>query len=67
MNFAGFAQPEPSLSSDICDFDKTQPGPWEWDIKRLAASLTRAEQHLDMAAPDADVVVFAAVKAIRET
>lgn len=62
MNFGGFATPERSLIFDINDFDETHPGPWEWDIKRLAASLILAARHLDMAAPDADEVVFAAVK-----
>lgn len=62
MNFGGFATPERSLIFDINDFDETHPGPWEWDVKRLAASLTLAAQHLGMAAPDVDEVVFAAVK-----
>ena len=62
MNFGGFATPERSLIFDINDFDETHPGPWEWDVKRLAASLTLAAQHLGLAAPDADEVVFAAVK-----
>jgi uncharacterized protein (DUF2252 family) len=61
-NFGGFATQERSLIFDINDFDETHPGPWEWDAKRLPASLTLAVRHLDMAAPDADDVVFAAVK-----
>jgi len=39
MNFGGFATPERSLVFDINDFDETLPGPWEWDVKRLAASM----------------------------
>jgi len=38
-NFGGFASPERDIVFDINDFDETLPGPWEWDLKRLAASL----------------------------
>jgi uncharacterized protein (DUF2252 family) len=38
-NFGGFASPERDLVFDLNDFDETLPGPWEWDVKRLAASL----------------------------
>src|SRR4029077_2597396 len=38
-NFGGFASPERDLVFDINDFDETLPGPWEWDVKRLAASI----------------------------
>jgi len=41
-NFGGFASPERMLVFDINDFDETFPGPWEWDIKRLGASLILA-------------------------
>ena len=37
-NFGGFATPERTLIFDINDFDETLPGPFEWDLKRLAAS-----------------------------
>lgn len=37
-NFGIFATPERKLVFDITDFDETHPGPWEWDLKRLAAS-----------------------------
>ena len=37
-NFGVFASPERQLIFDINDFDETLPGPWEWDVKRLAAS-----------------------------
>lgn len=37
-NFGLFATPERNLVFDINDFDETLPAPWEWDIKRLAAS-----------------------------
>jgi uncharacterized protein (DUF2252 family) len=39
MNFGLFASPERRLMFDINDFDETYPGPWEWDVKRLAVSL----------------------------
>jgi hypothetical protein len=38
-NFGMFASPERRLVFDINDFDETLPGPWEWDVKRLAASM----------------------------
>ena len=38
-NFGGFASPERELILDINDFDETLAGPWEWDVKRLAASV----------------------------
>jgi uncharacterized protein (DUF2252 family) len=38
-NFGGFATPERDLIFDLNDFDETAPGPWEWDLKRLAASV----------------------------
>ena len=37
-NFGGFAAPDRSIVFDVNDFDETLPGPWEWDVKRLAAS-----------------------------
>jgi uncharacterized protein (DUF2252 family) len=41
-NFGGFAAPDRQLVFDLNDFDETLPGPWEWDVKRLAASLAVA-------------------------
>lgn len=41
-NFGAFATPERKIVLDINDFDETLPAPWEWDIKRLAASLVLA-------------------------
>src|SRR5262245_59093487 len=38
-NFGGFASPDRRLVFDVNDFDETLPGPWEWDLKRLAASI----------------------------
>jgi uncharacterized protein (DUF2252 family) len=42
MNFGGFATPERHVVMDINDFDETLPGPWEWDLKRLATSFILA-------------------------
>jgi uncharacterized protein (DUF2252 family) len=42
VNFGGFATPERRLIFDVNDFDETLPGPWEWDMKRLAASFAVA-------------------------
>jgi uncharacterized protein (DUF2252 family) len=42
VNFGGFATPERSIIFDINDFDETSPGPWEWDVKRLVASIVLA-------------------------
>jgi uncharacterized protein (DUF2252 family) len=38
-NFGGYASPERNLVFDLNDFDETLPGPWEWDLKRLIASV----------------------------
>ena len=43
-NFGLFASPERTLVFDANDFDETLPGPWEWDVKRLAASIVIAGQ-----------------------
>jgi uncharacterized protein (DUF2252 family) len=42
LNLGGFATPERRLIFDINDFDETLPGPWEWDLKRLASSFIMA-------------------------
>ncbi|OLL27662.1 hypothetical protein BTH42_31075 [Burkholderia sp. SRS-W-2-2016] len=61
MNFGGFATPERSLVFDINDFDETAVGPWEWDLKRLTASLYIAVRHLGHGDRLADEVVAEAV------
>ena len=43
-NFGVFASPERRLVFDVNDFDETLPGPWEWDVKRLAVSMLIAAQ-----------------------
>jgi len=44
-NFGVFGSAERRLAFDVNDFDETLPGPWEWDVKRLAASLEVAARH----------------------
>src|SRR6202521_2052854 len=44
-NFGVFASPERRLVFDLNDFDETLPGPWEWDVKRLAASVVVAGRY----------------------
>ena len=49
-NFGVFGTPERNLVFDINDFDETHPGPWEWDLKRLTASLAVAGRDRDFSA-----------------
>jgi hypothetical protein len=49
-NFGGFASPERRLLFDINDFDETLRAPWEWDVKRLAASVSLASRELELGA-----------------
>lgn len=46
LNFGGYATPERNLVFDVNDFDETLPAPWEWDIKRLAASIVVAGRYI---------------------
>ncbi len=50
---------------DLNDFDETLPGPWEWDVKRLAVSMLIAAQNNDFAGKDQDQVVLDTVAAYR--
>lgn len=45
LNFGLFGSPERHLVFDLNDFDETYPGPWEWDVKRLVASVAIAGRH----------------------
>jgi uncharacterized protein (DUF2252 family) len=49
-NFGAYASPSRELVFDANDFDETLPGPWEWDLKRLATSITVAAQHVGIGA-----------------
>ena len=46
LNFGGFATPERQVIFDVNDLDETLPAPWEWDLKRLTASIVIAGQYL---------------------
>jgi len=65
-NFGLFASPERDLLFDINDFDETLPGPWEWDLKRLAASLVVAGRELGLDAVTNAHAVHAAVHSYRQ-
>jgi uncharacterized protein (DUF2252 family) len=66
MNFGGFATPERNVFFDINDFDETLPAPWEWDVKRLAASIVVAAKHLNFLDSDAAKAAKEAVESYRE-
>ncbi|GAA4397332.1 DUF2252 domain-containing protein [Fodinibacter luteus] len=65
-NFGLFASPERHLLFDINDFDETLPGPWEWDVKRLAASFEVAGRERGFAPTARRDVIVAAVAEYRE-
>ena len=64
-NFGVFASPERRLVFDINDFDETLPGPWEWDVKRLAASFEIAGRDRGWAASERRAIVAAGVAEYR--
>jgi uncharacterized protein (DUF2252 family) len=65
-NFGGFASPERELLFDLNDFDETAPGPFEWDVKRLAASLEIAGRSRGFEASVNRHIVVEAVRTYRE-
>jgi uncharacterized protein (DUF2252 family) len=65
-NFGVYASPERALVFDLNDFDETLPGPWEWDVKRLAASLEVAGRDNGYRSGPRRKVVTAAVARYRE-
>ena len=65
-NFGLFATPERNLILDLNDFDETIPGPWEWDLKRLAASVYVAYSVSGMSAKDAYTLTVKCVQAYRQ-
>jgi len=64
-NFGAFATPERRLILDINDFDETLPGPWELDVKRLAASMEVAARDNGFAKADRDSIVLTTVREYR--
>ena len=65
-NFGLFGTPERQMVFDVNDFDETLPGPWEWDVKRLAASFEVAGRDRGFATKDRRDVVMNCVGAYRE-
>ncbi|MEU3844760.1 DUF2252 domain-containing protein [Streptomyces sp. NPDC028635] len=65
LNFRLLASPERHLVFDINDFDETHTGPFEWDVKRLAASFAIAGRHNGFSTAEQDSAVLACVRAYR--
>jgi uncharacterized protein (DUF2252 family) len=65
-NFGAFASPERRLLFDLNDFDETLPGPFEYDVKRMAASFTIAGRNNGFAPADTREATLAAARAYRE-
>jgi uncharacterized protein (DUF2252 family) len=66
-NFGTFESPERELVFDISDFDETLAGPWEWDVKRLAASVVIAGRDREFKGKQIAAAVLQTVAAYRET
>jgi uncharacterized protein (DUF2252 family) len=64
-NFGIFGTPERRLVFDLNDFDETLPGPWEWDVKRLAASLEVAARQNGFTAKERAAILLATVSRYR--
>jgi uncharacterized protein (DUF2252 family) len=64
-NFGAFASPARRLVFDVNDFDETLPGPFEWDVKRLAASLVVAGRENGFSKKDRRKIVLAGTEAYR--
>ncbi len=65
-NFGGFASPERRFVFDVNDFDETLPAPWEWDIKRLAASIVLESRELGLGARQCENAVVTMAHSYRE-
>lgn len=65
-NFGSFATPERRVIFDINDLDETLPAPWEWDVKRLAASFVVASRHNGFSEDDSRDAALACVRSYRE-
>jgi uncharacterized protein (DUF2252 family) len=65
-NFGVFAAPDRRLVMDVNDFDETLPGPWEWDVKRLAASFEIAGRDRNFTPKQTRVAVLKTVRSYRE-
>jgi hypothetical protein len=65
-NFGVFATPERSVIFDVNDLDETLPAPWEWDLKRLTASVVLAGRHIQLKQRETMSAARAAVRSYRE-
>jgi uncharacterized protein (DUF2252 family) len=65
-NFGAFATPERNVIFDINDLDETLPAPWEWDVKRLTASVVLAGRHIELKQSETARAARAAVRSYRE-
>src|SRR6516162_104462 len=66
LNFGGFDTPERNLVLDINDFDETLPGPWEWDLKRLATSFVFAARSNGFSLADEREAALTCLRSYRE-
>src|SRR3954471_566141 len=65
-NFGAFASPERKLLFDLNDFDETLPGPFEYDVKRMAASFTIAARNNGLTPAEAKTAAQVAVRSYRK-
>ena len=65
-NFGAYAAPDRTQVADVNDFDETLPGPWEWDLKRLAASFEIGGRDRGFKDADRSEIARIAVRAYRE-
>ena len=65
-NFGVFGTPERQMIFDINDFDETLPGPWEWDVKRMAASFEVMGRFRGFSPDSRNAIVTAGVREYRE-
>src|SRR5690348_17075301 len=66
LNFGGFATPERNIVFDINDLDETLPAPWEWDLKRLVASMVIAGRSLRLSETECSRAALATVRSYRQ-
>jgi hypothetical protein len=67
MNFGGFATPERRLIFDVNDLDETLPAPWEWDVKRLVASVLLAARSNGLSDRDGRNAAVSCARSYRQT
>ncbi|MFT3865922.1 MAG: DUF2252 domain-containing protein [Solirubrobacterales bacterium] len=65
-NFGAFGAPDRRLVFDLNDFDETLPGPWEWDVKRLATSFALAGRDNGLKRSERSAALLASVRSYRE-